>query len=263
MRYARPRKLTTKRGLHKATRNAWCLSCREPMAKHGKNFTCSQCHLATRIQIANGLGKRAEAIRKGAQEAASRQSEYPYCMQCKIKMHRFSRNSSGKVHAFRCAQCKSITSSHTVLGKVHQRQQEITDLIRAGYLDCHVVRKMKCHHSTVRRLRAEVSDIRLCECGLVFYHTSKCHLRAGWQTKVRDRRAAFDELLVRINRRVPAEFPQEMREEICQEMLLEIMKSIDRVLANTPDFIKKYKKRYPFQYYSFDADPKLVERIAG
>ena len=263
MRYARPRQLKTKRGLLKAQQNAWCLSCHEPMARHGKNFTCSPCHVATRIQIGNGLAKRGEAIRNGAQQTADRQPEYPYCVKCQIKMHRFSRNSSGKVHAFRCAKCKAMTSSHTVRGKVHEREQEIADLVRAGYLDCQIVRKMKCHHTTVRRLRAEVTDARLCECGQLFYHTTKCHLRAGWQSKVRHRRDAFEDLLVKINRRVPAAFPQEMRDEICQEMLLEIVKSMDRVLANAPDFIKKYKQRYPFQYHSFDADPKLVERIAG
>ena len=211
----------------------------------------------------NGLAKRGEAISRGTKEAAGRNGEYPFCMQCKIRMHRFSRNSSGKAHAFRCRQCRTITSSHIERGKHQQREQQILELLRAGHLDCQIVRKAKCHHTTVRRLRQQVTDARLCECGQLFYHTAKCHLRAGWQTKVRERRDAFDELLVRINRRVPAMFPQEMRDEICQEMLLEVLKSIDRVLANSPDFIRKYKQRYPLQYHSFDADPRLVERIAG
>ena len=37
-------------------------------------------------------------------------------------------------------------------------------------------------------------------------------------------------------------------------MFLEVMKTIDRVLARAPDFIREYKRRYPFQYYSLDAN---------
>jgi hypothetical protein len=109
----------------------------------------------------------------------------------------------------------------------------------------------------------QVTDARKCECGQLFYHTSKCHRRPGWQALVRERRGAFEDLLVRINRRVPSSLPEEMRADICQEMLLQMMQSIEGVLANTPVFIREYKKDYPFQYHSFDAKPELVERIAG
>jgi len=263
MRYVRPRKLKTNRGLLKATRNAWCLSCHQPMARHGKNFSCSTCHLATRIRIEKGRGNRSHAIRQGKTASASKQSSYPFCVSCKIRMHRFSRASSGKTHSFRCRQCKAITSSHIERRKAFQREQEILELLKAGHLDSQIVRKVKCHHTTVRRLRKEVTNVRLCECGQLYHHVTRCHIRAGWQTLVKERRAAFDELLVRINRRIPSVFPDEMRDEIGQEMFLEILRSIDRVLANAPEFVRKYKKRYPFQYHSFDGNPTLVERIAG
>jgi hypothetical protein len=263
VRYAQPRKLKTQRGALKATRNAWCLSCHEPMAKHGKNFTCSQCHLATRIHISNGLGDRAQTIRKGQSASANSQYLYPFCLECKTRMQRFSRNASGKCHSFRCRQCKTITASHIERAGTYLREKEILRMLQAGHLDSQIVRKMKCHHTTVKRLRDQVTNARLCECGQLFFHTSKCRRRPGWQTKVSERRQGFDELLVRISRRVPSAFPEEMREEICQEMLLEISRSIDRVLANAPDFIRKYKKRYPFQYHSFDANPNLLARIAG
>jgi hypothetical protein len=54
-----------------------------------------------------------------------------------------------------------------------------------------------------------------------------------------------------------------MRDDICQEMLLDVMRSIDKVLGNLPSYISEYKKRYPFQYHSLDANPTLSERIAG
>ena len=136
-------------------------------------------------------------------------------------------------------------------------------MLEAGYLDSQIVRIMKCHHRTVKKLRAQIADVKLCECGQPFHHVSKCHLRPGWQTVVRERRSAFDDLLVRINRRVPATLPEEMRDDICQEMLLSVLKSIDKVLGNVPTYLSEYKKRYPFQYHSFDANPKLVERVAG
>lgn len=263
MRYAQPRTLKTKRGTRKALLNAWCFSCRRPMARHGKNFTCSDCHVATRITISNGRGIRGEVIRKGIVESTSLKASYPFCLSCHLRMHRLSRNSEGKVHAFRCRNCKSITSSHIARSNLRRREEQILELLRAGYLDSHIVRKMKCHSTTVKRLREQVQDVRRCECGELFHHVAKCHLRPGWQTKARERRDDFDNLLVRISRRVPSMFPQEMRDDICQEMLLEVLRSMDRVLANAPHFISEYKKRYPFQYYSLDANPLLIDRIAG
>src|SRR4030095_8994329 len=99
--------------------------------------------------------------------------------------------------------------------------------------------------------------------GQLFFNPSKCRRRPGWQTKVSERRQGVYDLLVRINRRVPSVFPDEMREEVCAAMLLGISKSIHRNLANDPEFIRKDKKRSPLQYHSFDANPKLLERIAG
>ena len=156
-----------------------------------------------------------------------------------------------------------MTASRRDSSKIYEKEQEILELITAGYLDKQIVRKLKCHHRTVARLRLQVNDPRRCDCGQLFYHTKKCQKRPGWQTVVRERRTAFDDLLVRINRRVPSTLPEEMRADICQEMLLQMMKSIESVLTKVPEFIREYKKDYPFQYHSFDANPKLLERIAG
>ena len=263
MRYAQPRQLKTKRGERKAALNAWCCSCRQPMAKHGKNFTCSACHVATRIEMSNGRARRGSAIRRGIQTSSNQQATYPYCSACRLRMHRVSRATAGKPHAFRCRMCRSTTSSHIERAKIHDREERILELLREGYLNSQIVRKMKCHSTTVKRLRALTQDVRRCECGELFHHVGKCHLRAGWQTRACEMRDDFDNLLLKISRRVPSVFPQEMRDEICQEMFLEVMKTIDRVLARAPDFIREYKRRYPFQYYSLDANPKLLERIAG
>ena len=156
-----------------------------------------------------------------------------------------------------------MAASHRDSSKIYEKEQEILELITAGWLDKQIVRKLKCHHRTVARLRLQVSDPRRCDCGQLFFHTKKCQKRPGWQTLARERRTAFDDLLVRINRRVPSTLPEEMRADICQEMLLQMMKSIENVLTKVPEFIREYKKDYPFQYHSFDANPKLLERIAG
>lgn len=263
MRYAQSRKLNTKRGERKAALNAWCVSCHQPMERHGKNFTCPRCRIATRIVISGGFRKRSQLIREGRLVCASGQAAYPFCAQCRIRMHRLSRRSRDKPHAFRCRKCKAVTASHKEQSKIHQRQEQIIQLLEAGYMDSQIVRKMKCHHKTVKRLRGQIPEVKRCECGQLFHHVTKCHLRPGWQTVARERRSAFDDLLVRINRRVPATLPEEMRDDICQEMLLDLMRSIDKVLGNVPSYISEYKKRYPFQYHSFDANPKLVKRIAG
>jgi len=258
VRYAQPRKLKTKRGQKKAEQNAWCLTCHQPMARHGKNFTCSSCHVATRIQLSPGQSRRTFADTSHDPKVLN-----PFCFTCRIRMHRFSRSSIGKPHSYRCRQCKGMTASHKDASRSYQREREILRLLKAGYLDKQIVTKMKCHHRTVARLRLQVDDARTCECGQLFYHTTRCHRRPGWQTLARERRTPFDDLLVRINRRVPSSLPEEMRADICQEMLLQMMQFIERVLANVPVFIKEYKKDYPFQYHSYDAKPKLVERIAG
>ena len=156
-----------------------------------------------------------------------------------------------------------MTVSKRDLSKAVDRENEIVALLEAGYLDKQIVRKMNCHHRTVARLRQTVSSQRRCECGQLFYHVTKCRQRPGWQTVAREKRGAFDDLLVRINRRVPSMLPEEMRADICQEMLLQMMESIEDVLKNVPRFIRDYKKHYPFQYHSLDSNPKLIERLAG
>jgi len=140
-------------------------------------------------------------------------------------MHRVSRASVGKPHAFRCGKCRATTSSHIERARIHDRERHILELLREGYLNSQIVRKMKCHTTTVKRLRAKTQDVRRCECGDLFHHVGKCHLRPGWQTRAREMRDDFDNLLVRISRRVPSVFAEEMRDEICQEMLLEVLKS--------------------------------------
>ena len=262
MRYAQPRKLKTRRSERKAALNAWCLNCRQPMARHGRNFTCSGCHLATRIQLTGGT-LRSRAIRQGTIATQDQRDGYPCCRHCRIRMQRVSRNSAGNVHAFRCRQCRTITSSRTERSKALNRESQILALVKDGYSDSQIVRKLKCHHRTVRKFRSAVSDPKRCECGELFRHVTKCKLRPGWQTLARERRNAFDDFVLRISRRVPGSLPAEMRDDICQEMLLEIMRSIDKVLANAPQYISDYKKRYPFEFYSYDANPILLERIAG
>jgi len=258
VRYGQPRKLKTKRGQKKAEQNAWCFTCRQPMSRHGKNFACSNCHIATRIELT--VGPRPQGAKLSLQDSTWQQ---PFCISCRVQMNRFSRRTSGRPHSYRCRTCKSMTASYRDSSKTYEKEQEILELITAGYLDKQIVRKLKCHHRTVARLRLQVNDPRRCDCGQLFYHTKKCQKRPGWQTLVRERRTVFDDLLVRINRRVPSTLPEEMRADICQEMLLQMMKSIDNVLTKVPEFIKEYKKDYPFQYHSFDANPKLLERIAG
>jgi len=262
VRYAQPRKLNTRRGQRKAEQNAWCLTCQQPMARHGKNFSCAQCHIATRIQISWAEGRNRRHP-NNVRPIADNRLTYPFCLGCQVRMQRFSRTTSGKRHSYRCRQCKTITASHRDSSKAIEREGQILELLKAGYLDKQIVRKMNCHHRTVARLRKEVNSPRLCECGQLFYHVTKCHQRPGWQTVAREKRDAFDDLLVRINRRVPSMLPEEMRADICQEMLLQMMESIENVLKNVPRFIKDYKKHYPFHYQSIDSNPKLLERLAG
>ena len=80
---------------------------------------------------------------------------------------------------------------------------------------------------------------------------------------VQHRRSMFDDLLVRINRRVPGALPEEMRNEICQAMLFDVVESVKRILDRSQDYIRQYKKEYPFQMLSLDADNRLAETLVG
>lgn len=81
---------------------------------------------------------------------------------------------------------------------------------------------------------------------------------------VKDRRSTFENLLVDINRRVPRVLDEEMRQEICQSMLTDIAQAIRNVLDRSQDYIRKYKKTYPFQMYSLDdTDKRLAETLVG
>jgi hypothetical protein len=86
-----------------------------------------------------------------------------------------------------------------------------------------------------------------------------------WQTRglVTDANLP-NEFLQRMDRSVPYGLPQEMREDILQELMMEVLEGINRVVANVPEFIRKYKKEYPFRMYSLD-DPYsgLAERLVG
>ena len=178
-------------------------------------------------------------------------------------MHRLSHGATSRPHSYRCRLCKSITASYVDRSKHYWREKEILTLLRAGHTDKQIVKKVGCHHRTVARLRLEVGEVRRCECGQHYYHARKCRKRAGWQAVARERREAFDELLIRINRRVPTALPEEMRADICQEMLLEVLQSIEDVLGKVPIFIREYKRNYPFQYQSLDANPNLLQSITG
>jgi hypothetical protein len=251
-RYAKPRTLKTKRGELKALNNAWCLKCRKPMERHGKSFTCTPCRSATRVQFIGPSRLRGERVKIN-----------PWCLRCRKPMA----GSFGKTRRrFAClgkVGCGAFVTAHTTRkGKIEMRKARIAALVAEGYLNKDICRRVGTFNGTVREIRATLSA-RLCLCGQLFHHHGKCDKRPGWQTVARERRSDFDDLLMRINRRVPRGLPEEMREEICQQMLFDIAQSINDILSRSQDFIRQYKKTYPFAIYSIDADPTLAERLVG
>jgi len=252
VRYAQPRYLKTKRGERKANENAWCLKCRRPMARHGRNFSCASCHVATRIEI---VGTARRSAPKG--EALSAVDARPWCLSCRQP---FKRSGPDR---FRCFRCRLVVRGHSDKRKLlAAREREIVGLIRAGYTNKDVARKANCHHQTAARLRRGVRA-RLCECGGLFFHKHQCKKRRGWQSTVQERRSTFDDLLVRINRRIPRGLDEEVRGEVAQQMLVDIVQLIDDTLSKSQDYIRRYKKDYPFQVYSIDANPTFADRLVG
>jgi len=249
-RYAQPRKLSTRRGRAKAEQNAWCISCQRPMARHGKNFYCATCHVATRMASA---GIR---IATCATPIASAEAK-PWCLSCRKPFRRCGGER------FRCPGCNISIRGHKDRRKLSPaKEREIVGLIQAGHTNKDIALKAHCFHQTVARLRAGV-QARLCECGGLFHHKSKCKKRPGWQSMVQERRSTFDDLLVRVNRRIPRGLDEEVRAEVAQQMLADIAQLIDDTLSKSQEYIRRYKKQYPFQLYSLDANRTFAERLVG
>lgn len=106
-----------------------------------------------------------------------------------------------------------------------------------------------------------VATPRLCQCGLPFYHKRRCNKRQ-WQSVVANGRPFFDELLININRRLQSGLPEEVKLEMAQMVLLDIMQDIDVRLSKKEDYLRRYKKMYP-QQLSLDDNYVLTDRLEG
>lgn len=72
-----------------------------------------------------------------------------------------------------------------------------------------------------------------------------------------------DALVRRINESVPSALPEDIREDVCQNMLIAILEGSEErdVAAGVQRFILEHRREYPFRYnFSIDANPAKYER---
>src|ERR1041385_2048404 len=140
MRYAKPRKLQTKRGQQRAEANAWCVGCRQPMARHGKNFTCSTCHVACRIQLTPTrragvkcrFGGQGRVLRKNDKRLSEATLGNPYCLSCRVKMktHGFRKTKAGPIRIFTCSSCGGhVSHIKAVIGDRVLKEQKALEML--------------------------------------------------------------------------------------------------------------------------------------
>lgn len=280
VRYSQPRKLKTKRGQLKAERNAWCIKCHQPMAKHGCFFHCQNCRSCCKAQQGPPQWKRLAAPTN------------PWCLRCRQPLIKHGQS-------YRCKECGThVADNHRLRLALERRGRT-----NAWCLSCRwpmlatgVWRCERCGVSTVyHSIKAERRDTRpeadprnpyciihrrrmqSAEKGRRRFRCPECRLSVtarsrqmahyvGVQWQLRPLAApstTIDRFVRAIDHAVPRGLLPEMREEICQEMLLAILDYAEKVVLDVPGFVKAYKKRYPLPMNSLDANPLWAEKLVG
>lgn len=260
------RKIKTRRGQLKREQNAWCIRCRQPMERHGKSFCCRPCHWATQIvgtySRARTFADRSLSITGKVRHFADTRQAYPWCIHCKRRMVRTSRNL--KRHTLLRWLCLNCGQSCAAVSRIRRLQEEkrheVLKLLNEGWPQEMIRERLKVGSGTVKEL-AQRATPRLCACGRIYRHRQRC-LQRRWQDAVQNRRSAFDDLLLRVNRKLQSGLPNEMRAELVSMMLVDIMKDIDVRLNRAQDYVRKYKRMYPLTV-SLDDNPRLTESLVG
>lgn len=142
----------------------------------------------------------------------------------------------------------------------------IIELLKKGFTVNQVSKTLKKSWKIVREVAHSRDDLpKNCSCGKPLSHFGVCKKRHLRLVAIRQaQRTDFDDLSIRIERAIPYGLPQELREDIGQEMTMAVLKSIDDVLARVPEFIRQQRKLGPRLFdIPIDDTPGLANRIAG
>lgn len=213
------------------------------------------------------------------------------CVACWSGVVRIGYDRRGR-QRFRCTGCRrSFGNSYFLYKSRHiykpEKASAAVALFREGYSIRHVAGMVGLSNRTAQTYRNLFvpNGSVLCACGRDAKHRGWCSWRFGqserrqsWLARVRvvrlpkprilrselvypyllDTQVEGADLLLAVNAAVPKSLPQDVRADVCQELILACLAGeVDarQIAAHAPHFIKQHYKRYPrrFGIVSLDA----------
>lgn len=146
----------------------------------------------------------------------------------------------------------------------YARDQQIAALVRAGYQGVQIAAKLHCSTKTIKRVRETVTEIARCECGRPKYHTRGCLKTNAFRREARAQQPVFEAIINSLQAKLPERIPAEMREDIRQQLLLDVMEFVGEAVQNSHKYVRKYNQMFPYNRdVSLDGSPRLAEILEG
>lgn len=267
MRYSQPRKLKTRRGQLKSEHNPYCLIHRTPMKKQGKSWVCIG-HWST---VAHAVSKNRQfaaaslSITGKVKRFAGGRAAYPWCLRCEIRMTRASRNLKRhqSVH-YICQNCQqSCLAEYKSLSERRERERQCLTLLNEGHPVSYIRRTLRMSTVTIAKIRGAATP-KLCDCGQIKHHLTRCKLRPAYRGIKTEQRSEFDRQLYRISQvHVLRGLPQEVRDDVAQAMLLDVMEHMEQTLKRAPDYLRKHNQWYSRIHANVDLSAPKVLKMEG
>lgn len=215
--------------------NPRCVSCRLPMQSSGPTkWRDRRCRYYVNKYICR-LTKRPGRPRRGSPNA-------PWCVRDRRPM------SSKGVNRWMCPTCrKGCRRAVSALKPAIARQQaKILDLVALGLPVRTISRLTGSDYRTIKQVLPPGYAPRLCPCGRPINHTGGCSKR--WESRVQNiinqsRASRSTDPMVadisnRVRNSVPVSLPPEVREEVIQQMMVEIAEQVDAVVKRAGQFVR-------------------------
>lgn len=168
----------------------------------------------------------------------------PWCVTCQRPMKK-------EGCKFSCRRCRShATREPRRRGAVSRvSDSTIIKAITAERTLQSVAREFRVSERRVGRLRKTIS--LSCRCGKEAHHTRACRPVYPY--------GATHELVQMVNEAVPRSLPEDIRGDVCQEMILAMLDGEVNVLDRAQEFIRAHRKEYAFRFgpMSIDGNERL------
>ena len=180
----------------------------------------------------------------------------PWCVTCRQPLQKKKR---GKFR-YGCHRC------HFLIVEIRSRKRGLPDndilaALRSGQTFMSIAKRLSVSQKRVSDLWI-ASGIQLqCGCGKDLHHLGQC---PGERARPASYPYSVTEAVTQsVHAAVSPTLDRDIREDVCQEMVLAILNGEKGVLERVPDFIKAHRAQYGFRYgdISLDQHPKLAEHL--